>query len=111
MFSNKLSLYNYFRVRTASIIARDRLVLGVLDAEDYEEILGHLYEERNNQKVAILKKFEIFRHWSYNRLSSILMHTEEAIFLRNQVIFHEGEKVQKMYFVMDGVVEVKYRVI
>ena len=69
--------------------------------------IGEFYVKRNNRKLDLLTKMDLFQHWSQSQISSLLHHMEEARFKRKHVIFQEGDTASHhLYFILSGEVEV-----
>lgn len=54
-----------------------------------------------------MRKIDIFQHWAQNRIAVILQCVEEKTYLRNHVLFREGDKSNLLYFIKEGEVEVE----
>ena len=57
--------------------------------------------------VDFLKNMPQFKHWSKNALSKLTYYFERIQYLRNQIVFKEGDQCLKVYIVFDGEFEVQ----
>lgn len=102
----------------------DDTVFGILSFNDYQSILGNseqlsffykipgaLQEKKFTENINCLSNVNIFKHWKHNQISSVLMSAEEVKLTRNQVIFKEGDVPKLLYFIKQGEVEVKNKIL
>lgn len=48
----------------------------------------------------------IFNHWSTFKISQFIPYFEVKTFVRNDIIFKEGDVADKIYFIWNGEIEV-----
>ena len=48
----------------------------------------------------------LFKHWTRSQIAQLLLQTEEVAYPRNHRVFKEGDLPDKMYFIMQGEIEV-----
>jgi len=99
------------RKRAATIICRQRTLLGVLTYDDFQSILTSLYQRKYHDKIAFFYTVDLFQHWKGDHLACLILHMEEKKFSRNQIIFKEGDDPDFLYFIHKGQVELKKKVV
>lgn len=82
----------------------------VLLRQDYERVLLRFEEANLRVFIEFLKGMPHFRHWSKNALSRLTYYLPRQIFLRNQVVFKEGDPCSYVYIVYKGEFQISKRV-
>lgn len=90
------------RPRAATITANSRVSLLVIHKNQFQKILGNIANDRLSSKVKFLHSLPFFSSWTKSAISKISVYFEEVTFLRNQVIFAEGQEVKELYFIREG---------
>jgi len=112
---------DFNRKRTATVVCRQKTILGVLGYEDFQRILSNkgslyfvlivldqLYERKYHDKIAFFLKVDLFQHWRSSELACLILHMEENKYTRNQVIYKEGDRSNRLYFITKGEIEVYF---
>ena len=68
--------------------------------------IGRVYEREYGKRLDLFKEMHLFKHWNQDQISQLLLQTEEVAYQRNQPVFKEGDLPDRMYFVMQGEIEV-----
>lgn len=90
------------RDRAATIVAREKVCLGVLCAGDFDRILRLQEERRLRLKVQFFQALPAFRQWSELELSRFIYYFREERFKRGAVVFTEGADSTRAYVVIQG---------
>jgi len=90
------------RDRAATIVAREKVCLGVLGKSDFDRILRLQEERRLRLKVQFFQALPAFRQWSVLELSRFVYYFREERFKRGAVVFTEGSGSAKAYVVIQG---------
>ncbi|KAL4477751.1 hypothetical protein ABPG72_018925 [Tetrahymena utriculariae] len=91
--------------RMASIICKEDSWFISLDKEGFNEIQGSYQQHLLNEKVYFMKKFEIFKPVAVNKILSFLHEFQEKIYTAGKKIYCQGDKGEKIFFLMEGEVE------
>jgi CRP-like cAMP-binding protein len=65
-------------------------------------ILRFLHSKADKEKQAMLRKIAIFKDNDQQEISTLSSLLEIQHYLPNQILFHEGDKISKVYFVKQG---------
>lgn len=88
------------------IVYRIKSTLGMTDEETKGSISGCDVEEKKLDKLALLKKVEIFKGLTDEELSRIAGLAEEHEYPKDEMIFVEGDEGDALYIVVEGSVRV-----
>lgn len=90
------------RPRAASVIAKEHVSVLVLKKNQFKEILGSISEKNVAGKVRILQNLPYFAYWSKISLSKLSYYFQVQEIVHKQPLFVQGQKVNGIYFVVDG---------
>ena len=88
--------------RAATIIAKTRVVLGVLSKDSFQKLIGSFTERRLNDKIDFLQSLPIFKSWSKIFLLKVSFYFSLRRMSWNQVLFREGSPSNSIYFIKEG---------
>ena len=88
--------------RAATVLAKTRVVLGVLSKESFQKLLGTFTERRLNDKIDFLQSLPIFKSWSKIFLLKVSFYFSLRRMSWNQVLFKEGSPSNYIYFIKEG---------
>lgn len=81
----------------------------VLSKSDYEKVLLRFEEANLNKFIDFLKSIPYFKNWTKNGLSRLTYYMPRKSYIRNQVVFKEGEESSHVYVIFQGEFEVTKR--
>ena len=90
------------RPRAASVFAKEHVSVLVLRKNQFKEILGTISEKTVAWKVRILQNLPYFAYWSKISLSKLSYYFQVQEIVHKQQLFAQGQKVNGIYFVVDG---------
>jgi len=88
--------------RAASIICNEPCYFGVLSKEVFINILKVQEQEKQKERIAFFRSIPYFSKWTGITLSKFWYNSEENNYIRNQVVFKEGKKWDKIYIIKTG---------
>uniref|UniRef100_A0A914WFZ1 cGMP-dependent protein kinase n=1 Tax=Plectus sambesii TaxID=2011161 RepID=A0A914WFZ1_9BILA len=104
VFGELAILYNC--TRTASVQALSDVRLWVLDRSVFQMITMRLGMERHTQLMDFLKKVEIFRNLSDDRISKVADVLDQDYYAEGHYVIREGEKGDTFFILTSGQVRV-----
>ena len=106
-------------MRTATVVASEETLLGVLNYDDYQMTIGiifHLkrlnfiiakyYGAQCEETTSFLFPIDAFGHWPRSEIASLACQVEELKVIRNDVLIKQGKIMENLYFLKSGEVEV-----
>lgn len=93
-------------LRNATIFCQENCYFAVLDKQNYERIIGEHQQRQRKEKLAFLKKVNIFRFMKVQDLSTLIYFFEIQTLPIRYVLFKEGEEVDTLYIIKSGTVRV-----
>lgn len=94
------------RPRSASVMAVTDCVFAILSKANYQKMLLKQQKAELEMKTKFLQSIPFFRAWSNLALSKFSYFFVEKRYVRNQIVFKEGEKLDWLYIVRQGEFEV-----
>lgn len=92
--------------RTASVITREDSVFLSLDRQTYFKIFGKFHSEKINNEFQFLKSYHFFKRIPDRYILNLVYELEYHSFQRNSYIYKADEKVENLYFIKSGIVEI-----
>ena len=90
------------RPRSATIVAKERVSLLVINKTQFRKILGNLAEKRMNSKLKFIQSLSYFNAWSKTGIFKIAAYFQSFVIARNQTLFFEGKEAKELYFIKEG---------
>ena len=72
--------------------------------KDYKD---GLFENLYNKRLQILNKIPLLKEWSTNQMNILCREWQIVKYYKNQYIIKEGDVADKIYFIIEGEIEVK----
>lgn len=88
--------------RNATIECIENSLFAIVDKEDYNSVLSKAVKKRVQEKVKFLQTYRLFHNVSVMKLQKALYFLKEMKFVRNQIIFKEGEPIDGVYIIIEG---------
>lgn len=103
----ELSLQREDNKRTGSAITTKECILGYLSRADYNTYLGEIEVKRRKNDINFMMSFSIFDNMNKNVFENKYFNffTKET-FSQGQKIINQEQKINKIYFIMDGQFEI-----
>ena len=95
--------------RTALIMAKETLHLIVLSKKDYKEILMLAESKKMNEKIEFFAK-HVIKDATRDTVAKYCYAFEKINGTMNQIIYKEGDEVNKFYLVKNGNVLVTFSI-
>ena len=92
--------------RAATIRTSIETNLLVISRKDFDKVLIRIEEANLNKTVDFFKIMPEFRHWTKNALSKLSYFFQRKKYIRNQIVFQEGEPCNHVFIVFSGEFEV-----
>lgn len=80
-----------------------------MSKDDYEKVLQKIELKKINKNIEFMHQLPFFKVWTKTALSKLQYSFEEKMFLRNQIIYREGEESDTVYIIKSGDFEVTKR--
>ena len=105
------------KTRSASILCKEDCYFAVLDRKYFFEILCNKiflglnlffwltvdFEEKKLQSaIDFLRLYRIFNNWTPTQLSSVSLATSEKKYMRNHMVFQQGDITNELYLIKSG---------
>lgn len=97
--------------RAATVRAITTTHLMVLSKHDYMKVLSHFEEANLREFVGFLRNLPAFMNWPVNSLTRLTYYLPKKTFLRNQVVFKEGDPSSHAFIVLEGEFEIVKRML
>lgn len=94
------------KTRAATIRCLENTHFAVLSKEGYEKVLGKIEHAKLNKLVDFLKSVPTFKHWSKSALLKLTYFFKKKSFIRNQVVYKEGDNSKFLYVIKEGEFEI-----
>ena len=88
--------------RAATIQCCEDCKFAVLNKADYLKLFSKLEKKKLNTKISFLKSVPYFSKWTNMALSKFCYDFSDRFFIRNQIVFKEGQKCEYVYIVKYG---------
>ena len=103
----ELALQHEDSKRTATIIANTDCILGYLSKSAYETCLSEIELKKRKHEVNFIMSFAIFDQMNWISFENKYFNYFKREFCsQNEMIIRQGEKIKKIYFIMDGQFEI-----
>ncbi|CAG9329582.1 unnamed protein product [Blepharisma stoltei] len=88
--------------RAASVKCKVQTHFVVLEKSDYDHMISKLVREKRNQLVNFLHALPIFNKSTKGTLSKLTYNFKEKNYIKNQVVYREGEDADSVYLIRQG---------
>jgi hypothetical protein len=78
---------------------------------DYEGSLMKIERKRLNKMIEFMKQIPCFRTWTRNTVSKFSYFLKKVTFKRNQYVYKEGDKIDRIYIIKKGEFEISRRLV
>lgn len=95
--------------RSATINALTNCYLAEIEQKDYIENFNTLENERMKNLVSFMKKYAFFKNTEKIYIERFYFIKERKIFKKDEIVYKEGDKVDGIYFVVDGELVVSFQ--
>mmetsp|Transcript_12648 Transcript_12648/g.12465 ORF Transcript_12648/g.12465 Transcript_12648/m.12465 type:complete len:125 (-) Transcript_12648:810-1184(-) len=92
--------------RAATIRCTQDTHFAVLSRQDYGKVLLKIDEAAINKIVDFLRGTPHFKNWTKIALSKLSYFFKKQTFLRNQIVFKEGDLCKNVYIIFNGEFEI-----
>ena len=76
-----------------------------------EMFARHSAKHQTKDKIAFLKESVLFKHWTVDQLAKMAYAMKKKQYSEGSVIIHQGERMEYLWIIKEGVVRVSHRVI
>ena len=100
--------YKFFLIynRTGTMEAAEDCYLLTINRSGFDEIMGTYHYMMSQKKIKFLKQYSFFFEVPYLKMSYFIPYMKELAFKRRSVIYQEGESCDKIFFVINGEIEI-----
>ena len=103
----ELALQHEDSKRTATILATSDIILGYLTKNDYETCINEIQLKRRKNEVNFIMSFSIFDKMNWvNFEKKYFNFFKREFYNQGEVVLRQGEKINKLIFIMDGQFEI-----
>ena len=103
----ELALQHEDSKRTATILATSDIILGYLTKNDYETCINEIQLKRRKNEANFIMSFSIFDKMNWvNFEKKYFNFFKREFYSQGQVVLRQGEKINKLIFIMDGQFEI-----
>ena len=103
----ELALQHEDSKRTATILATNDIILGYLTKNDYETCINEIQLKRRKNEVNFIMSFSIFDKMNWvNFEKKYFNFFRREFYSQGEVVLRQGEKINKLIFIMDGQFEI-----
>ncbi|CAG9311607.1 unnamed protein product [Blepharisma stoltei] len=88
--------------RAATLIAEEKIILGVISKPNFKKILGKYEIKRLNEKIDFLQALPMFSNWSKTALYKLGLYFSRVLYKKHQFVYKEGDLANTVYFVKSG---------
>lgn len=88
--------------RAASIKCKVQTHFMVLEKHDYDHMIAKVVRDKRNQLVNFLQSLPIFSKSTKGTLTKLTYNFKEKNYMKNQVVYREGESSNTVYLVRSG---------
>ncbi|CAG9311608.1 RAPGEFL1 [Blepharisma stoltei] len=88
--------------RAATLIAEEKIILGVISKPSFKKIVENLAEKKLNEVLEFLQASGMFSNWSKIALYKLGPYFSRILYKKNQFVYKEGEPANTVYFVKSG---------
>ena len=92
--------------RAATIKCVEDCHFAVMSKSDYEKVLQKIEQKNMNKIIEFLHQLPFFKVWTRTSLSKLQYSFEQRAFIRNQIIYKEGDTSHMVYIIKTGEFEV-----
>lgn len=98
----ELALEDTGKTRAASIQCLEDSHFAVIEKSDFKRILFKMIQDKRMELVNFLNSLPMFKSWTKGSLTKLSYFFKEKQFVRNQVVYKEGEPAEEVYVVKEG---------
>jgi len=103
----ELALQHEDSKRTATILATSDIILGYLTKNDYETCINEIQLKRRKHEVNFIMSFSIFDKMNWVNFEKKYFNLfKREFYSQGEVVLRQGEKINKLIFIMDGQFEI-----
>lgn len=93
--------------RAATLVAKTKVVLGVLSKESFQRLIGSFTEKKMNEKIEFLQNLPIFKTWTKIFLQKVSFYFSLKKMQWRQILYKEGSQSFDLYFIKEGDIMVR----
>ena len=93
--------------RSATIICKEDCDFAIIKAEEFRNIFNVVERRKLDEKLNFFKLF-LMKKISDNELVKLVYAFQKRIFMRNEILFEEGQLATHVYFIKKGEVQVLF---
>ena len=94
--------------RTATLVCREETHLMVLSREGFEMLMGNYHNFIIKEKLQFFNSFSFFKSTSQSKIQHMILSLKPKTYSTQQYIYRPGEKIDALYFIKKGEVEVQF---
>jgi CRP-like cAMP-binding protein len=98
----ELALEDSSKTRAASIKCVEDTHFAVIEKSDFKRILFKLVQDKRMELVNFLSGLPLFKSWTKGSLTKLTYFFKEKHYVRNQIIYREGETADDVFVVNEG---------
>lgn len=91
--------------RSATIICKDDCSFGILFSEEFKNIFSVVERKKFDEKIEFFKEF-LLKKVNENDLVKFVYAFEKRKLIRNEILYKEGDKINAVYLIKKGEVQV-----
>lgn len=80
-----------------------------MDRQSYKKVLGKIEQKRLNQSIDFLQSLPFFNSWTRSTISKFQYLFERKEFIRNQIVYTEGDHADFVYLILSGEFELSLK--
>ena len=103
----ELALINN-KPRAATITSIEPCHVAYLNRSDFRVILGQILKKEQLEKVKVLAKFPILNTQGGGIMLKLQYKIKLLEYTKGEIVYHEGDLADKLYFIEDGEFQVHY---
>ena len=107
----ELALRHADAKRMATIVCKEDCHFGVISKNIFQRALDAHFNRVMNSNLMFFRKHPLFCEWEDAQLEQFYHHVGEKKWVKNQIIYEEGETADFFYLIKEGEVEVKNNII
>ena len=88
--------------RGATIKAITDCYLGVLSKDTYDLTIGKIQKNQVEDLIEFLRTLPLFHRWTRNGLGNLYYFFKKETFFKNELVYQQDSKCDKIYIVFDG---------
>lgn len=92
--------------RAATVKTTRDSTFAILDKKDFQKILGRIENRLIEQKARFFMDMPFLKHWTKTQIHRLIRSFESKSFVRNQVIYNQGDQSSLVYIIQKGEFEI-----